>query len=232
MNTDLFIENLFSTLVSGDRNAPRTLVDAAFDNGISADVVAREVFWPTINNITTLYRNDQITRLAQQYATRALSSLIAHLQLKYEMSESRDRTICLFCGPHELDDLAARLMADILEADGYTVHFGGGNIAQDDILEEVHSRRPDVLLMFSAGGSDGPGIRHLIDHIRGINAFPEMQIVVGAGVFSRAPGLAEEIGADLWAANPEELLEELENNKDIRADLDARTVGRGKVRAA
>ena len=232
MNTDLFIENLFSTLVSGDRNAPRTLVEAAFENGISADVVARDVFWPTINNITNLYRNDQITRLAQQYATRSLSALIANVQTKYEISESKNRTICLFCGPNELDDLAARLTADILEADGYTVFFGGGNIAQDDILEEIHNRRPDIMLMFSPGGSDGPVIRHLIDHIREINAFPEMQIVVGGGVFNRAPGLAEEIGADLWASDPEELLEELENNKDIRADLDARTVGRGKVRAA
>lgn len=232
MNTDLFIENLFSTLVSGDRNAPRTLVEAAFENGISADVVARDVFWPTINNITNLYRNDQITRLAQQYATRSLSALIANVQTKYEIAESKNRTICLFCGPSELDDLAARLTADILEADGYTVFFGGGNIAQDDILEEIHNRRPDIMLMFSPGGSDGPVIRHLIDHIREINAFPEMQIVVGGGVFNRAPGLAEEIGADLWASDPEELLEELENNKDIRADLDARTVGRGKVRAA
>ncbi len=232
MNTDLFIENLFATLVSGDRSASRRLVDAAFDNGIDAGTLAREVFWPTLNNITTLYRQDQITRLAQQYATRSLSTMVSQVQPHYEISESRERTICMFCGPDELDDLSARLAADLLEADGYTVFFGGGNIAHDDILAEVHERKPDVLLMFSAGGADAPGLRQLIDHVRGINALPDMQIVVGGGIFNRAPGLAEEIGADLWASDPEDLLEELENNKDIRADLDARTVGRGKVRAA
>ena len=79
MNTDLFIENLFATLVSGDRTAPRRLVDAAFEHGIDATTIARDVFWPTINNITTLYRNDQITRLAQQYATRSLSTLISQM---------------------------------------------------------------------------------------------------------------------------------------------------------
>jgi len=232
MNTELFIENLFSTLVSGDRFASRKLVDAAFDHGIEPTTLAREVFWPTLNNITTLYRQDQLTRLAQQYATRSLSSLMAQVQSRYEIGEDRNRSICMFCGPDQLDDLAAQLVADLLEADGYTVYFGGGNIAHDDILAEVHERKPDVLLMFSAGGSDAPGLRQLIDHVRSINALPDMQIVVGGGLFNRAPGLAEEIGADLWATGPEDLMDQLVQYPDVRADLEERTVGRGRTQAA
>jgi hypothetical protein len=34
-----------------------------------------------------------------------------------------------------------------------------------------------------------------------------MQIVVGGGVFNRAEGLAEEIGADLWASDPLDLID-------------------------
>ena len=50
----------------------------------------------------------------------------------------------MFCGPNELDDLSARLIADLLEADGYEVTYGGGNIADDDIMAEVHERREDL----------------------------------------------------------------------------------------
>ena len=232
MNTDLFIESLFASLISGDRNAARRMVDAAADHDINAETLAREVFWPTINNITTLYRNDQMTRLAQQYATRTLAGLIAQNQSRYEPKDARNRSICMFCGPTELDDLAARVIVDLLEADGYDVTYGGGNIAHDDIMQEVHERRPDVLLMFSSGGNDAPGIRQLIDQIRGINAFPEMQIVVGGGIFNRAAGLAEEIGADLWATGPDDLLEQLEEYPEVRANLDDRTVGRGKATRA
>lgn len=232
MNTDLFIESLFASLISGDRHAARRMVDAAADHDINAETLAREVFWPTINNITTLYRNDQMTRLAQQYATRTLAGLIAQNQSRYEPKDARNRSICMFCGPTELDDLAARVIVDLLEADGYDVTYGGGNIAQDDIMQEVHERRPDVLLMFSSGGTDAPSIRQLVDQIRGINAFPEMQIVVGGGIFNRAAGLAEEIGADLWATGPDDLLEQLEEYPEVRANLDDRTVGRGKATRA
>ena len=232
INTDLFIESLFSSLISGDRNAARRMVDAATEHEITAETLAREVFWPTINNITTLYRNDQMTQLAQQYATRTLSGLIAQNQSRYEAKPSRNRSICMFCGPTELDDLAARVIVDLLEADGYDVTYGGGNIAHDDIMQEAHERRPDVLLMFSSGGSDAPGIRQLIDQIREINAFPNMQIVVGGGIFNRAAGLAEEIGADLWATGPDDLLEQLEEYPEVRANLEERTVGRGKATRA
>ena len=54
MNTDLFIESLFASLVSGNRNASRRLVETAIAHDISADTIAREVFWPTINNITRI----------------------------------------------------------------------------------------------------------------------------------------------------------------------------------
>jgi hypothetical protein len=55
-----------------------------------------------------------------------------------------------------------------------------------------------------------------------------MQIVVGGGVFSRAEGLAEEIGADLWARDPRELIDKLDAQKDRRATPEQRTVGRNR----
>ena len=80
--------------------------------------------------------------------------------------------------------------------------------------------------MFASAPGDAPQIRRLIDTIRSIDACPDLQIVVGGGVFNRAEGLAEEIGADLWATNPGELLDRLANEPDRRATPEQRTVGR------
>ena len=169
--------------------------------------------------MNTLFRNDQISMLSYQYGTRLLRSLVDQAQAGYEQGTRRDRTICMFCGESEADDLAAQLVADLAEADGYDVFFGGSGIANDEILAEVNQRRPDVLLLFSSGPRDAPNIRELIDHVRGVNACPQMQIVVGGGIFNRAPGLAEEIGADLWATSPRELLSVLESMQDVRSEL-------------
>jgi methanogenic corrinoid protein MtbC1 len=217
-NTHDLEQQLFQALVSGDRQSCRRLVAEATES-VGATELAREVYWSVLDTMNTLFRNDQISMLSYQYGTRLLRSLVDQAQAGYEQGTRRDRTICMFCGESEADDLAAQLVADLAEADGYDVFFGGSGIANDEILAEVNQRRPDVLLLFSSGPRDAPNIRELIDHVRGVNACPQMQIVVGGGIFNRAPGLAEEIGADLWATSPRELLSVLESMQDVRSEL-------------
>lgn len=86
--------------------------------------------------------------------------------------------------------------------------------------------------MFCSAAADLPGIRGLIDTLRDVNACPETQIVVGGGVFNRAEGLAEEIGADLWASTPLDLVESIVHDPDQRATPEQRTVGRIRRKAA
>ena len=68
----------------------------------------------------------------------------------------------------------------------------------------------------SSTGNDLPHIRDLIDTIH--EQYPErpMQVAVGGGVFNRAEGLAEEIGADLWGDDPLDLVEALVEQAHVR----------------
>ncbi len=223
---EVLIERLYYSLITGDRTRCRGIVQEALDSGVAPELFAHKIFWPTMDMISTLFRQDQITTLAHHYATRLLRSLVDQMQLQYEQAPTRGRKVLMFCGPSESDEMAAQLVADLAEADGYEVFFGGGGVANDEILGEVGEQSPDVLLLFSAAPSDAPHIRQLIDSIREVGAHPNTQIVVGGGVFNRADGLAEEIGADLWAKSPGELLEKLTSQPQRRAPADQRTVGR------
>jgi 5-methyltetrahydrofolate--homocysteine methyltransferase len=200
-------EPLFQALVSGDRAECRRIVAQSLAAGHTAEDLTRELYWPLLETVTSLYRQDQLATISHQYAVRLLRSLVDQAQARYEQKPARNRTICLFCGQTEADDLAGQLVADLAESDGYQVFFGGGGVANDEILAEVNQRQPDILMLFSSGPRDAPAIRTLIDTIRSINACPNLQIVVGGGIFNRAPGLAEEIGADLSATSPQALLD-------------------------
>lgn len=229
MNEELLVERLFQALISGDRATARTIVQETQDaktGGLTPEELSHRVYWQSLEMLNTLFRSDQLTTLAHHYGVRLLRSLIDQAQASYTQKPRRNRRILMFSGTSEADELAGQIVADLAEADGYDVNFGGGGIANDEILGEVGERKPDVLLMFASSPSDAPNIRLLIDHIRSIGACPDMQIVVGGGVFNRAEGLAQEIGADLWAKTPTELLEKLHNQQDRRATNDQRTVGR------
>jgi methanogenic corrinoid protein MtbC1 len=229
VNQELIVERLFQSLITGDRAGARQIItETRTETTCSADDLSHEIYWSVLDMVNNLFRNDQLTTLAHHYAVRILRSLIDQAQCEYAQSARRGRKVCMFSGSTEADELAGQMTADLVEADGYEVLFGGGGVANDEILAEIGEQRPDILLMWASAPSDAPNIRQLIDTIRGVNACPNMQIVVGGGVFNRAPGLAEEIGADLWAKTPRELIDCLKTETTRRASEDQRTVGRNR----
>jgi len=228
MLNESLIDHLHDLALSGKRSEAETAVNDALLDGISPEELADSVFWPIIERVDSQARVDDISCLAANYAIRLLRTLVDHNQSRYLQQPSMGMTILLFCGNGMIEELAALLMADLLEAQGFDVRFGGGGVAADEILAEAGRIRPDTLLMFASAATDAPRIRGLIDYVRDINACPEMQIVVGGGIFNRAVGLAEEIGADNWGYCPSDVAEKILSERCRRASADQRTVGSGR----
>ena len=98
------------------------------------------------------------------------------------------------------------MTGDLFEADGWSVWFLGSGVPNDEILQLLGNVKPDVLCIYGTQPSGLANVRRLIEMIREINAWDEMQILLVNGVFKRAPGLAEEVRADLQVVSPKELL--------------------------
>lgn len=211
MDHDLMVERLFESLIAGDRHGTRELVAEFTGQGMTPRQLIQELFWPTYTLIERLHRDDQLTRMSYQMATRLLRVTVDRTSALLPIAPRSGKTIFACCGPTDGDELGAQMATDLLEAAGFNVAFAGGQIPSDEVLAQVHESRPDTLLIFAAGPSDLPGIRGLIDTLREIGAVPNMKIAVGGGVFNRAAGLAEEIGVHTYASTPMEMVDVLVN---------------------
>jgi methanogenic corrinoid protein MtbC1 len=230
MDFESMVERLFECLINGDRPGAKSLVLQARSAGVDPRGMVTDIFWPAYQTIDRLYRADQLGCLNHHMAVRLLRVLVDQNAAQIEPAKSRNRTVFACCGPSESEELGAQMALDILEGAGFTVTFGGSRIANDEILATVNENKPDVLLMFASAPEDLPLIRQLIDTLNEIGAHRSVQVAVGGGVFARAEGLAEEIGADVWAHSPMELVETLIGEPTRRAAADQRTVGRTRRR--
>jgi methanogenic corrinoid protein MtbC1 len=202
MSKDLVVERLFESLVGGDRASARQIVSESLRQGVPAATMLSDLFWPAYEMIEKLHRADQMERLAYNLSTRLLRMLVDQAAAHLAIAPARGRTIFAACGPSQSEELAAQMACDLLEASGFEVRFAGGGVPGDELLAQVQASRPDYLLLFAPAASDLPAIREIIDTLREINACPETQVVVGGGVFNRAEGLSDEIGIDLFAPTP------------------------------
>ena len=236
MSQQVLVERFFEVLISGERQAARQIVDECLEADAPAEAIIEKLVYPTLEMIQKLFRQDQLTVVAHHYATRLLRMLTDQLQMRLTEHERNGKRVLLTCGPNEPDELAGQMAADLLEAQGYEVFFAGGGVANDEIVAQVGELRPDTFVSFGSTPADLPHTRQLIDQLHDLGICPDMQIVVGGGIFNRAEGLAEEIGADIWARTPAELVREMETNGSKRMGADQRTVGRrrrmGKAIAA
>ena len=230
MTHNFTTERLIETLIDGDRSEARSIVGQQLAAGLSPEELLCDLFWPAYETVDRLFRGDQISTLGHNLATRLLRTLVDQNSAKLLEAEIDDagqgRSVLGFCGPSESEELGAQMAVDLLEARGFGVRFAGAGVANDEIISRIHEHRPEVVVMFCSAPADLPGIRELIDTVRDMGVCKDTQIVVGGGVFNRAEGLAEEIGADLWAADPLDLVETMIAAPEHRADEEQRTVGR------
>ncbi len=201
-------------LLKGDRSGARSVIEEVLQKGLTASSVYTQVIWPMMLEIDKLHRNDVINTAQEALANRINRTIVDQLQNKLPRRDFRDNRVVICSNDTESAELGAQMMADLFESDGWEVRFLGGTVNNDDILEFVHSYRPDILLIHGVGPDRAPLMRRLIDSIKEVNAFPDMKIMLSGGIFDRAEGLWEEIGADMYAFNAEDAVAKASKDKD------------------
>lgn len=230
--TNLHVRRLLAALISGDRPATRQVLAECRDELSEATDFVQSVLWPVLCELQQQYRHDELSRLEYQYASRMLAQIIHQIQMEHKPEALKHLSVLLTSGEDFGEELAGQLACDLLEQAGYEVFYAGGGIANDELVAELANRQIDKLVVFGAVASTVPQTRLLIDRLHDIGACTQLQIIVGGGVFNRATGLAEEIGADLWAGDPLELVTLMTRCPSQRMSPDQRTVGKRRRNAA
>jgi len=214
-------------LLSGDRAACRRVVEETLQSGVPANSVYLYLIWPVMAEIERLQRADKITSIQEHLATRINRTIVDQLQNKLPRRPAKHKKAAVCCAPAELQELGAQMIADLFESDGWHVRFLGGGLTNDDVYAFINEYAPDVLLIYGTAPKQAPNVRRLIDRIRGVNAWPNLRIVVSGGLFNRAEGLWEEIGADGYAETAADVLQVAADESQV-ASPDRRTVKRRK----
>jgi methanogenic corrinoid protein MtbC1 len=213
-------------LLAGDRAACRKVVDDALAAGVTPRELLNQLIWPTMELLQALYKEDRITISQLNLATRLNRSLTDQVCAKLDRAAAKDKKALIFCGDDEPEELGGQICAELFEADGWTVKFAGGGVPEDEVLKLLGDFRPDLLIMFATLPSAVPGVRKLIDYLREVNSCPQMQVMCCGGIYKRAEGLAEEIGADLYAPDAAAAVDVANASPERKATVDQQTVGR------
>lgn len=221
------LERYLSRLLNGDRAGCRSIIEDTLKSGVPANSVYMDVIWPIMVEIDRLYDKDIINSAQEAFATRINRTIVDQLQNKLPRKAEKSKKVLVCSTSTEQGELGAQMITDLFESDGWEARFLGHSVNNDDILSFTNSYRPNVLLLYGISAKESPRIRSLIDKIKSVNAIPDLKIMLSGGVFDRAEGLWEEIGADMYAATACEAVKIASAEEDNRI-LPHRTIKRRK----
>lgn len=223
-----YVQPYLEALLTGDRYQARRVVSDGLAAGLSAEQMLTEVVYEVMERVRAAFKDDEISVTQFNLATRLNRFHADVLGSKLERAEPNGKRVLVFCGNDEPEELGGQITADLFEAAGWEVKFAGGGVPEDEVLKLIGDERPDLLVMYATLPSGVPAVRKLIDYLREVNSNPEMQIMCCGGIYKRAEGLAEEIGADLYAADAASAVEVAYRQSGRRATVEQQTVGRSR----
>jgi len=139
---------------------------------------------------------------AQEHVASALATRIMSVSYaRFDMEPVPGKRAVVCAGPHELHQIGAWMVSDLLEVRGWDARLLGADPSVDDLLSLLDEFRPAILALSVTMPFHLMDVARLIELVRGRPGQGGLRIMVGGPAFSMDEALPGAIGADGYAGD-------------------------------
>jgi methanogenic corrinoid protein MtbC1 len=178
---ELMYQAYLEALLTGDRQLCHLLVEEMLRNNIGIRTLYVDIFQRSLYHAGDLWERNKLSVARGQMATSITESL---LPLAYPLIFSaphNGRKAIVTCTSNQYHHVGGRMVADILELNGWDCHFLGIKASMDDLLSLLGEQQPDLLCFSMSVYGDLPSLLEQLERVR--NDFPSLPIIVGGQAF-------------------------------------------------
>ena len=172
-----------------------TIVDEALKSGLSHEDLYVDIFAEALHRVGALWEGNQIGVAQEHIATSITQYAIASIYPRLAPATVNLGSMVVTGLAGELHQVGANLVADSMEARGWSVRFFGTNLPHSSIVSSVEDCAADVLCISTTIVSNLPAVRDLVAVVRAKLKDRAPRIVLGGGAYLAATSFAEDLGA-------------------------------------
>jgi len=191
-------------LLSGDHRTCLDLASRKVTSGKDLEAFYLEIIQPAMYSIGNLWECGEISVAEEHLASAIVARVMASLYAWALRPESRYGKAVVTAAPNEYHEIGARMVADLLEQDGWSVEYLGSDMEPRSLLERVEKTRPFFLALSVAMPFNLKQAEGIIRAVREKAETENIRVMVGGQVFERIRDLWKTTGADGYAANAAE----------------------------
>jgi len=194
-NMGLTRQVFLAAILSGQRQAALNIVEEALRAGHTHLDIYTGVFAESLHRVGELWELNKISVAQEHIATSITQYAIAMIYTKLGTSAIHRGNMVVTGVAGELHQIGANLVADAMEANGWSVRFLGTNLPDSAVLGAVEDSAADVLCISTTIVANLPSVVELIRTVRAKLGERAPKIVLGGGAYRLAAKFAAEVGA-------------------------------------
>ena len=176
-------ERYLAALLRGDAAAAADVVGQAQARGWNVERIYLDVFAPAQVAIGARWRAGTLSVADEHLATEITLEEMERLRDRVIARAHSGRHAVVACIEGEAHALGARMLADFLRIDGWTVDYLGANTPTEDLVEFVIRRRPALVALSVTQAEHVPALRVAAVALRRIP--PPPRILAGGAAIGR-----------------------------------------------
>ena len=189
-------EIFLATLVVGEH---RKAIKLATDNVQSADELTEfclQVIQPAMYEIGNLWENGEISVAREHLASAIVTRVMSALYPKYIVLEQTKGLAVVTAAPNEFHEIGPRMVADLLEIDGWDVDYTGANTPPQDLLDLALEKNPFFIAISVGMPFNIDRTQEMVKMIREEPQLKDTKIMVGGHSLKMSSQVKETLGVD------------------------------------
>jgi MerR family transcriptional regulator, light-induced transcriptional regulator len=183
-------------LFKGPRKLAADIALEALRQGNALTDIYVEIFQESLYEVGRLWESNKITVAQEHMATAIVQWSIAQLYPHVQLAQTSRGNAVITGVQGEHHQVGANLVADALEASGWTVRFLGTDMPHEGILQAVEEHRAELLGISTTMLVHVPQVCDLIGKVKRRFGKDTPRIVLGGGAFRNSPNLVVDLLAD------------------------------------
>lgn len=160
-----------------------------------------EIIEPAQYRVGELWEGGKISVASEHLATAINSYVASTCYAPLAHATTGGPKALIACTPDEMHQLGPRMLADLLECDGWNVDFYGTSMPVRDLIGAIRERKPRFVGLSTALVMHLGSVKRTITAIRAALGHETPPIVVGGNAFRGDGELWRQVGADIHATD-------------------------------
>jgi MerR family transcriptional regulator, light-induced transcriptional regulator len=189
-------EAFMASLVTGGH---RKSIKLAIDNVHTAADLTEfylQVIQPAMYEIGALWEKGELSVAREHLASAIVTRVMAALYPKFIILEQTKGKAIVTAAPNEYHEIGPRMVADLLELDGWDVDYTGANTPPGDLLDLMAERNPYFVAISVGMPFNIDRTVELVKMIRGQRQFNDTKIMLGGQSLNMSRQIRQIIGVD------------------------------------